>query len=549
MPRSGVSVVVPVYNPGEYFHRCVKSLLGQTMPTTHLEVIFVDDGSTDDSAAQLDALAASNGHVRVIHQENSLWPGRPRNVGMAAAQRDYVFFCDADDWLAANALESLHGHAVEWGSDIVVPKTAGLRRRVPHQLFTHTRPQVSLATAPLMDSLTPHKLFRRAFLEEHQIRFPEGKRRLEDHYFMVNAYLKARVVSIAADQTYYYLVRRRDGGNISTGPVDWEEYFLSLAEAVELMERNTDPGPFRDRLMRRWLQSEMCSRLSGQQYLNRESEDAQKLFEHAHVVARDHFGPGVVSLLPPLLQPVGQAIIDGDAALVRQLAEAMAAWSVQAEIRQVRWAGERLRVSGTVGLTDLQPDGSPAALEHRFAELVPAVSRMALLTGLRSTAITLGLVSETTGERWPVPTERQGTGLGADFTAEIDCGRAANGRPLAHGVWGLEASVRALGFTDRKRFQIVGEPLRSVPLVAKRSGGRRLSTYVGNQGRLMLRISGAAPASRGTALTRRIARLLPPPVKRVLRPVWQRVRSWSRARRVERKSEAVPTPLIESLSA
>ena len=63
------------------------------------------------------------------------------------------------------------------------------------------------------------------------------------------------------------------------------------------------------------------------------------------------------------------------------------------------------------------------------------------------------------------------------------------------------------------------------------------------------RISGAAPASRGTALTRRIARLLPPPVKRVLRPVWQRARSWSRARRVERKSEAVPTPLIESLSA
>jgi hypothetical protein len=293
----------------------------------------------------------------------------------------------------------------------------------------------------------------------------------------------------------------------------------------------------------------MCGRLSGQRYLNRESVDAQKLFEHAHVIARDHFGPGVVSLLPPLLQPVGQAIIDGDAALVRQLAEAMAAWSVQAEIRQVGWAGERLRVSGTVGLTDLQPDSSLAALEQRFAELVPAMSRAALLAGLRSTAMTLGLVSETTGERWPVPAERQGTGLCADFTAEIDCGRAANGRPLADGVWGLEASVRALGFTDRKRFQIVGEPLMSVPLVAKRSGGQRLSTYVGNQGRLMLRIGGAAPTSRGTALRRRVVRLLPPPVKRVLRPVWQRVRGWSRPTRVERNSEAVPSPLIESLSA
>jgi hypothetical protein len=519
------------------------------MSAAQYEVIFVDDGSTDRSAARLDALAASHENVRVIHQENSGWPGRPRNVGMAAAQGDYVFFCDADDWLAANALESLYGHAVEWGSDIVIPKTAGLRRRIPHQLFTRTRPQVSLATAPLMDSLTPHKLFRRAFLDEHQIRFPEGKRRLEDHYFVVNAYLKAHVVSIAADQTYYYLVRRRDGGNISTGPVDWKEYFGSLAEAVEVVERNTDPGPFRDRLMRRWLQSEMCGRLSGQRYLSRDSEDAQKLFEEAHAIARDHFGPGVVSMLPPLLQPVGQAIIDGDAALVKRQAEAVAAWSVQAEIRRVGWAGQRLRVSGTVGLTDHQPDSSPSALEQRFAELVPAMGKQALLTRLRSTTMTFELISETTGERWPVPAERQGTGLSADFGAEIDCGHAADGRPLADGVWGLEAAVKALGFGDRQRFQVAGETLGAVPVVANSPDGRRLSAYVGSEGRLRIRIGGAAPVARAPALARRIARLLPAPVRRVLRPVWQRVRRWSRATRVERKSDAVPTPMIESLSA
>ena len=165
VPTPGVSVVVPVYNPGEYLDKCVKSILGQTMPAARYEVIFVDDGSTDGSADHLDSLAASHRHVRVIHQENSEWPGRPRNVGLVAAAGDYVFFCDADDWLAANALERLYEHAVEWGSDIVVPKMAGLRRRIPHQLFTSTRPRVSLATAPLMDSLTPHKLFRRAFLD------------------------------------------------------------------------------------------------------------------------------------------------------------------------------------------------------------------------------------------------------------------------------------------------------------------------------------------------------------------------------------------------
>jgi glycosyltransferase involved in cell wall biosynthesis len=534
MPRSGVSVVVPVYNPGKYLHRCVKSLLGQTMPASQYEVIFVDDGSTDGSAAQLDALAPRHENVRVIHQENSGWPGRPRNVGMAAARGDYLFFCDHDDWLAVSALANLYRHAVEWGSDIVVPKSAGVRRRVPHQLFTRTRPQVSLATAPLMDSLTPHKLFRRAFLEEHQILFPEGKRRLEDHHFVVSAYLQAHIVSVAADQTYYYLLGRRDGGNSSTGAVDWEEYFRSLAEAVEVVERHTDPGPFRDRLLRRWLQTEMCGRLSGRRYLNRSSEDVRELFEHAHAVARDHFGPGVISLMPPLLQPVGQAIIDGDAALVRRQAEAVAAWSIQAEIRQVRWAGKRLQVSGTVGMTDDQPDSSSAALEQRFAELVPDMSRPELLAGLRSTTMAIGLVCDTTGERWTVPTKRHGTGMRADFTAAIDCGQAANGRPLPDGIWELEASVKALGFFERQRFQVVGKPLGTVPSLATRLSGRQLSASVGNHGRLLISIRVAAPSPK-TAWTSRIARHLPPPVKRVLRPIWHRVRRLSKPARVERQ--------------
>ena len=528
MPTPKVSVVVPVYNPGQYLHRCVKSLLGQTIPAAQYETIFVDDGSTDGSAAYLDSVARSHLCVRVIHQENSGWPGGPRNVGLAGAMGDYVFFCDADDWLAGNALERLYGHAVEWESDIVVPKMAGLRRRVPHQLFTRTRPRVSLATAPLMDSLSPHKLFRRAFLEEHQIWFPEGKRRLEDHYFVISAYLQAQVVSIAADQTYYYLVRRRDGGNISTGPVDWEEYFGSLAEAIELVERHIEPGPSRDRLLQRWLQWEMCRPLSGKRYLKRCPEDVQELFKEAHAVARDHFGPGVVSLLPPVLQTVGQAIIAGDATSLQRHAQAIAGWSIQAKIRYLGWAAERLQVSGTARLTDHQPDSSPAALEQRFAELAPGMSTPALMAALRSTTIALELVSEATGERWVLPIERQGTGLDQGFTAEIDCEHAANGRPLPDGIWGLEVSLRTLGFTDRQRLQIVGERLHEMPRPTNRPHQRPTAVSVGKQGRLMLGIGCPASPSRQTTWASRVARRLPPPVKRILRPVWQRIHRWPR---------------------
>jgi poly(ribitol-phosphate) beta-N-acetylglucosaminyltransferase len=522
-----VSVVVPVYNPGEYLRRCVASLVDQTASTAGYEVIFVDDGSTDGSGAFLDSVAASRPHLRVIHQQNSQWPGRPRNVGLAAARGQYVFFCDADDWLATNAVERLYGHAVEWNSDIVIPKMAGLGRRVPHQLFARTRPQVSLATAPLMDSLSPQKLFRRAFLDEHQIRFPEGKRRLEDHHFVVSAYLQAKVVSVAADQTYYYLVRRKDGGNISTGAVDWKNYFDSLAEAVQVLERHTDPGPARDRLLRRWLQSEMCGRLSGRQYLNRSSEDAQELFDHAHRVARDHFGPGVVALLPPLLQPVGQAIIDGDSGAVRGHAEALAAWSVQAEILDLGWTDSGLQLSGTVSLTDGQADSSPAAVVQRFAELLPTMSSAALQAALKSTRVGLELVSDTTGERWPLPlAPRFSEVLTADFAGDIDCEHAANGQPLADGIWGIAASVRGLGFADWQRLRIVGGQLKGGPLLTNQPDVRPLAVLAGNQGRLKLRI-GQVWTAPERSWTIRIARRLPPPVKRVLRPVWRRVRRWT----------------------
>ncbi len=69
-------MVVPVYNAGEYLQPCVDSLLAQTLPADELELIFVDDGSTDDSLARLHALADEHRHVRVITIPSSGWPGQ-----------------------------------------------------------------------------------------------------------------------------------------------------------------------------------------------------------------------------------------------------------------------------------------------------------------------------------------------------------------------------------------------------------------------------------------------------------------------------------------
>lgn len=94
-----LSVVIPVYNIQDYVERCVRSVLAQ--PDVPLEVLIVDDGSTDDSGAVCDALAAEDSRVTVIHKPNG-GLSDARNCGLCHAQGEYILFMDGDDWLTEN---------------------------------------------------------------------------------------------------------------------------------------------------------------------------------------------------------------------------------------------------------------------------------------------------------------------------------------------------------------------------------------------------------------------------------------------------------------
>lgn len=169
-----VSVIVPVYNPGPYIEDCLASLLRQSLPPDEYEVIFVDDGSTDATPALLDAAAAEDSRIRVVHQENSGWAGKPRNVGIDVSRGEYVMFVDNDDHLGDEALERMYAYGVANDADVVVGKMAGKGRGVPVELFRVNRPHATVDNAPLIDSLTPHKMLRRDFLDRTGLRFPEG---------------------------------------------------------------------------------------------------------------------------------------------------------------------------------------------------------------------------------------------------------------------------------------------------------------------------------------------------------------------------------------
>jgi poly(ribitol-phosphate) beta-N-acetylglucosaminyltransferase len=223
-----VSVVIPVFDTGEYLLPALRSLEEQDLPADQFEVVAVDDGSTDGSAAVLDDWASTHPNVHVLHQENSGWPGQPRNRGTAVSRGDYVLYMAADDFLAPHALRRLHEFATAHDSDIVVPRLTGVGGR-----WTSSRPwprtEVDSDLRRVFLTLSPQKLFRRAFLQEHDLRFPEGRVRLEDGMFLARAYLTARRVSTLSDEDYYFLRAREGGGNISAAPLDPQGYLGSVA--------------------------------------------------------------------------------------------------------------------------------------------------------------------------------------------------------------------------------------------------------------------------------------------------------------------------------
>ncbi|NYV77284.1 glycosyltransferase family A protein, partial [Streptomyces sp. UH6] len=351
-----VSVVVPVYNPGPYIEDCVDSLLRQSLPPGEFEAVFVDDGSTDGTPALLDALAAEHPHIQVIHQEPSGWSGKPRNVGIEASRGEYVMFVDNDDYLGDEALERMYEYAVKNGSDVVVGKMAGKGRPVPVELFRRNHPRATVENAPLMDSLTPHKMFRRAFLDRIGLRFPEGRRRLEDHVFIAEAYLRAETVSVLSDYVCYYHVKREDASNAGFQRFDPVGYFTNLREALDVVERYTEPGELRDRMYRRWLRNEMVERMRGKRLLVLPDDYRREMFGEIRDVINERFGPSVAAPLAPTHRVVAALVAAGRYEDTLAFAAWEASLAPQAAAGAVRWDKGVLRFELTAGYT---ADGAP----------------------------------------------------------------------------------------------------------------------------------------------------------------------------------------------
>ncbi|MEU1885399.1 glycosyltransferase family A protein [Micromonospora rifamycinica] len=454
-----VTVVVPAYNSGPHIENLVTSLLRQSLPAGEFEAVFVDDGSTDSTGARLDELAAAHPHFRVLHIDNSGWPSRPRNLGVEHARGEYVFFADDDDWFGEEALERLYACATAHDADLVIGKMAGHRRSVPRELFRRNRFDATLENAPLIDSLTAHKLFRRSFLVEHDLRFPEGKRRLEDHVLVTRAYFLSRRTCVLADYVCYHHQRRTDAGNVTATALEPAGYFVNLREALDIVDAHTTPGPLRDRLHRRWLRNEMVSRLRGRRLLDAPADWVDQLVDEARRVIRDRFAPGVAAGLPPLQRIITRLIEQGRTADLRRLARWETAVRATATVQRVAPAGTSLTVALTAELCSgdrpltLTADGEQRLLVVPVDDL-PADLRDAT-TGVKQSRLDVVARRRDTREEFfvpvtgtveLVPSDDDTVRLVQHGTARLDSGTLNGGR--SRGTWDLKARVTSCGWTE-----------------------------------------------------------------------------------------------------
>jgi len=214
---SVLSVVVPIYNVAPYLGECLSSIANQYY--RDLEVIMVDDGSSDDSAAIAEKFADADPRFRLIRQPNR-GLGAARNTGVSHATGDYLMFVDSDDVIPPYAAELLITAIEQSGSDFACGNVFRLTWRGLHQsgmhkqVFATTRLRTHVSEFPdlLADRTAWNKVFRRQFWDEHELRFPEGVL-YEDGPVMLPAHVLATSVDVLNIPIYYW--RERQGGDKS----------------------------------------------------------------------------------------------------------------------------------------------------------------------------------------------------------------------------------------------------------------------------------------------------------------------------------------------
>lgn len=215
MPK--VSVIIPVYNVEKYLRQCMDSVIGQTLKD--IEIICVNDGSTDNSGKILDEYAKKDKRIKVIHQDNK-GLGAARNVGINLATSTYLYFVDSDDWIDKTCLEKLYQRIFECDADLCI---YGMHRYDEQNGIVSDNNYFSCygknignictykdLTSSLFENFgAPMKLYKTSWFKENNLYFTEGVH-FEDVITHVKCMILANKICFFNECLYFYRFNRQD---------------------------------------------------------------------------------------------------------------------------------------------------------------------------------------------------------------------------------------------------------------------------------------------------------------------------------------------------
>lgn len=239
-----LSVIIPAYNAVWYLPACLGSVFALPLAEDEMEVLVIDDGSTDETPQLLESWRAEHRNLRCFRQLNQ-GQSVARNLGIDKAQGEYIFFVDADDALTQPCplpVEAMRAGKYDIiGMETLVEETDGTQHRYCHQIFPVDR---DFATG--RDYLRDHNvlgivygyLFRTCFVQEHpQLRFTPGIYH-QDEEFVVKAFCLGGAFVYQAGYTYIYVTR--EGSSIHTFTQERKERLMS--DTMTVMQRLMDFG-------------------------------------------------------------------------------------------------------------------------------------------------------------------------------------------------------------------------------------------------------------------------------------------------------------------
>lgn len=212
MRKPKISVIVTSYNDAKLLPQCLDTLLGQTL--TDIEIVGVNDASTDDTLAVLKRYAKRDHRVKYVDNPKNVGLAASRNRGLAQATAPFLMFCDADDYYDPTMCQAMYEAITESKADLAISEI-----RVIYQAHADMKPsddnyyslkyhglqQINPTLIYNTDLSSTNKIFRRSVLDQNHLEFPEGKR-FEDAYFCV-AYFCASQTAFYLNQQLYNYVR------------------------------------------------------------------------------------------------------------------------------------------------------------------------------------------------------------------------------------------------------------------------------------------------------------------------------------------------------